>query len=157
MIKSEQINYQCNLHIEIYENNELINTIDKSNLLLNDGKLLILECLCNPTSVYGNLTSMIFGDSSTTATVTDQISNYGTYVINNTTGYVLDTTNKDNVKVYWSLGESEFNGKTLRTIGLIGGSRIYNQVFNRVNLDPSEYVTKTPYIKLSGYWQISLS
>ncbi|MDX9694583.1 MAG: hypothetical protein RBT49_02230 [Bacteroidales bacterium] len=157
MMNTEMIKYSCNLHVDVYENDELINTIDKHNLLLKDGKLLILECLCNGNSVYGNLTSNVFGDSDVTATYTDQINDFGTYHINDTTGYVLDMDSKDNVKIYWVLRESEFNGNVLKTIGLVGGNRTYNQVFNRVNIDPGEYVTKTPYIKLSGYWQIFLS
>lgn len=157
MINNENIKYTCNLHINVYENDELINTIDEHNLLLQDGKLLILECLCNPNSIYGNLTSNIFGDSDVTATYTDQISDFGNYLINDTNGYSIDMDNKDNVKIYWVLKESEFNGKILKTIGLIGGNRVYNKVFNRVNIDSSKYITKTPYIKLSGYWQIFLS
>lgn len=157
MIKKEPINYKCKMHMNVYENDKIVNTIEKSNLLLKTGKLIILECLCNPTPIYGNLTSMVFGNSETVADVNDSISDFGDYHVNNTVGYNIDQTTYDNVKIYWSLSESEFNNKTLKTIGLVGNNSSYNHVFNRINLLTQEYIVKAPYIKITGYWQIFLT
>jgi len=154
MIGQEKLKYKCDVHVDIYEHDKLINTIDKSNLLLKTGKLIILECMCNVVANYGVLNSMAFGNSDSLATIDDDIYNFGTYHVNNTTGYVLDLVNFDNVKIYWELTESEFNGNTIKTIGLVGSNKIYNMVFNRINLDLEEYVDKKPFVKLSGYWHI---
>lgn len=157
MIYKEQIKYNCNVHADVYEHGEVVKTIDQSNLLMSRGKGIILEALCNPNPLYGNLTSMVFGDSETLASTGDTLVSFGNYLINNTTGYALDTVNFDNVRLYWQLSESEFNGKTIKTIGLIGSNRTYNYVFNRVNVDPSLYIKKSPYIKITGYWEIYLT
>ena len=157
MIKKENVTYNCNLHLDVFENDNLINSIDKNNLLMDTGKLVLFEAMCNPSPLYGNVSSMIFGDSDVAATVSDNTTSFGSYHINDTTGYVLDLVNYDNVKIYWQLIESEFNGKTLKTIGLIGSNRTYNYIFNRINLMVGEYIVKTPYIKVTGYWQIFLT
>jgi len=157
MKKIENLKYNCKAHIDVYEKDKLINTIEKTNLLMKTGKLVLFESLCNPNPLYGNLNLMVFGDSDVLVDENDNLGSFGNSHVNDTNGYSLDLDNFDNVKIFWELKEPEFNGRTLKTIGLMGSNRSYNFVFNRINLDTNEYINKTPYIKISGYWQIFLN
>lgn len=155
MIIKEQVKYNCVFSANVYENDVLINTIEEHNLLLDSGKVLMLESMFSSSPIYGNIGSMVFGDSEVTPTVSDNVTDFGNYYINNTTEYYVDPTTLE-AKVYWQIGEAEFNGNTIKTIGLVGSNRIYNYVFNRINLDSGDWIVKMPHIKATGYWQITL-
>ncbi len=149
----EVIKYKCEFIADVYDNGELVKTIKNHNVLTNMGKLIMLSRLCNPYPPYPYLNHMIFGDSTYAATVLDNLDDFGSFYINNTIGHKLNMVTEDSVELYWELGESEYNGRTIKTVGLASD----DYVFNRVVFPEIDYTLKMPSMKLIGKWIIRLT
>lgn len=151
--KKEQIKgYKCELSFKVIDNGEVIKEVKDENLLLANGRLMLLSNLVDPNSPYGRCDWMCFGDSEVAADVEDEFAEFGDYYVRPTKGFNLDLDTKSSVEVYWELSEVEFNGKTLKTIGLCS----QNTTFNRVVLDVEDHTLKTPTMKLVGKWTIEI-
>lgn len=153
MKTTENIYYECEVVMDVYENGVLAKTVTKHNVLTNLGKLVIMARLCDPNPPYSHLNHMVFGDSTTEPTILDNFDDFGYFYINDTLGYKLNLITEDSVEVFWELGESEYNGNTIKTVGLASD----DWVFNRVNFPESDYTVKTPSTKIVGKWIIRIT
>lgn len=152
MQHTESLGYKCTLDMQVIDNGKVVNEVTKSNLLLDNGKLIILSSLCDPNTPYGVADKMVFGDSDVTPDVADSFDEFGEYYTRPTKGFNLNLDTKNSVEIYWELSEVEFNNQTLKTIGLCSSGF----VFNRVVLASEDFTLKLPTMKLVGKWTIEI-
>jgi len=152
MKSKETIEYQCQVVADVFRNGVKEKTITATNILTNLGKLVMLSRLCDPTPPYAHLNHMIFGNSTYEPTVLDNFDDFGDYYVNNTRGYKMNMITEDSVEVFWELQESEYNGYTIKSLGLASD----DYVFNRVLFYEEDFTLKDPSVKIVGKWVIRI-
>lgn len=152
MILSENIKYSCKLNMEVYENDVLVKTIEKSNLFVNEGKKMVYESLLGNTNSY-HISKVLFGTDINVASTIDTIANFGDI------GYepieLSSYSNDDTLFVDWRMRSGTFNGNILGCVGLtnLGVDRL----FNRVVIDAGDRFYKTPLVVVYGRFTINVA
>jgi hypothetical protein len=132
------------------ERGELVYEFDKQNLVLTRGKAVMANLLA-----YGDADRIIdgigFGTDSAAPALTDQVL-AGSFTKPIKEGAV-SFPSLNSVKWEWDLDFSEFNGNTLRELGLYSGVRAGIEVlFARIVTSP---IAKTSTLRLEGSWKIT--
>jgi hypothetical protein len=148
-METEHIGMRGDVSIRGYnERGELVYEFDKQNLVVTDGKFVMANLLA-----YGDVDLIIdvigFGTGSAAPALTDSVL---TGSFTKPIGAV-SFPSPNSVKWGWVLDFSEFNGNTLRELGLYSGAQAgVGLLFARIVTSP---IVKTSTIRLEGSWKIT--
>ena len=154
MIYNEEMKINCNVKIDVWdiEVNKIIETIDKHNLIVTNGKNLIRDMLGLVAGVTG-LNYFAIGTDNTTVQVTD--TTLGTEVFRDTFTKTNLSSAKINIQYY--LGSGSANGNTLTEAGLFGddatGTPDSGTLFARVT---HTSIVKTSSIAVTYSWDVNI-
>ena len=148
-METDHIGMRGDVSIRGYnERGELVYEFDKQNLVVTGGKAVMANLLAN-----GNPDLIIDGIGFGTDSAAPALTDTGlTGSFEKPIGAV-SFPSPNSVKWDWVLDFSEFNGNTLRELGLYSGEIAGNEVlFARVVTSP---IAKTSTLRLEGSWKIT--
>lgn len=127
---------------------ELVYSLDKHNLVVTTGKSRMGELLATGNSDFV-LDAIGFGTGAASPTLSDTTL---TELFTKDIGLATYPT-ANSVQFAWSLEFAEFNGKTIREIGLFTGLGAGDEkLFSRIVTDA---IAKTSGLRLEGTWKIT--
>lgn len=162
---NSELKYKCSVEAVVEEKIDgvfvPVKSFKKDNLLLNLGKKIILQRMFGLTSSlpYNIINRMFYGtkdEATAPLDETNTISSFSPVLGVNNLGTPVLSGNS--IVVPFVLEDNEFNGYTIRSIGIgcIHGTSDYYPM-NRVLLDGGNEIEKTANIRFSGVWTITIS
>lgn len=142
--------------LKIYEDDKLIETFEKSNLVVDTGRTTLTKLIAADGSYSSKKVDRVyFGTNGTDPTVADTTSTM-TKIVTAPVSVTVTTTypTSKSVKFSWTLDYAESNGEAIREYGLIFDYGSLDILYARVVRD---VVNKTVSIKLDGEWTLTYS
>lgn len=148
-MNAEHIKIKGQVSIRGYnESGQQVLSIDKENLVVTTGKERMARLLATGNSDFV-LDSIGFGTGAAAPTLADVAL---TAQFSKTIGAASYPT-ANSVKFDWSLEFAEYNGNTIRELGLLTGVGAGDEkLFSRIVTDP---IAKTSGLRLEGSWTIT--
>ena len=155
-----KLGYKGVCHVDVFEDDKLVKTIDVNNTLTNGGQYCMLTALSDKPQ--HRLVKAILGTGETISpainnTVSDVQDPYSKFV-QFTTPTLTEPLGTIDLKVTWKLEVSEYNGLTISEIGLLyKDAALEEHLFCRVTLSGIDQIFKTANTALNGVWTITVT
>jgi hypothetical protein len=148
-METDHIGMRGDVSIRGYnERGELVYEFDKQNLVVTGGKSVMANLLA-----YGDADRIIDGIGFGTGSAAPALTDTGLTGSFEKTLFAVSFPSPNSVKWEWDLDFSEFNGNTLRELGLYSGEQAGIEVlFARIVTSP---IVKTSTLRLEGSWKIT--